>query len=320
MAPVNGVDNGKAGYGVRGGSGSGVGVRGRSDLGIGVDGGSDKSAGVYGHSTEKSGVLGQSSHWHGVVGTSAARPSDRDFAGVYGGSDPRAGLYSKIGVWGRSDPDEGGFEKGYGVIGRCTGDGYGVYGSGATGPGVFGTSDHGLAGKFKGDVEVTGKLDVKKGVFDGDVEVTGNLNVAKDILLTGADCAEDFDSSEGESIEAGTVVVIDQSGGLQPSQDPYDKKVAGVVSGAGDFRPGLVLDRQESRVGRIPVALVGKVECKVDADHSPIEVGDLLTTSPTSGHAMKADEPLKAFGAVIGKALRPLDSGRRLIPILIALQ
>jgi hypothetical protein len=68
------------------------------------------------------------------------------------------------------------------------------------------------------------------------------------------------------------------------------------------------------------VALVGKVYCKVDAQYGPIEVGDLLTTSPTLGHAMKASDPLKAFGAVIGKALRPLLAGQGLIPILIALQ
>ena len=51
-----------------------------------------------------------------------------------------------------------------------------------------------------------------------------------------------------------------------------------------------------------------------------IEIGDLLTTSPTPGHAMKADDPLKAFGTVIGKALRPLAAGQGLLPILIALQ
>jgi hypothetical protein len=63
-----------------------------------------------------------------------------------------------------------------------------------------------------------------------------------------------------------------------------------------------------------------KVYCKVDAQYGPVEVGDLLTTSPTPGHAMKASDLLKAFGAVIGKALRPLASGQELIPILIALQ
>ncbi len=53
---------------------------------------------------------------------------------------------------------------------------------------------------------------------------------------------------------------------------------------------------------------------------APIEIGDLLTTSATPGHAMKATDPHKAFGAVIGKALRPLDRGQGLIPVLIALQ
>jgi len=35
---------------------------------------------------------------------------------------------------------------------------------------------------------------------------------------------------------------------------------------------------------------------------------------------MKADDQSKAFGAVIGKALRAFREGRGLIPILIALQ
>jgi hypothetical protein len=37
-------------------------------------------------------------------------------------------------------------------------------------------------------------------------------------------------------------------------------------------------------------------------------------------NAMKAVDPAKAFGAVIGKALRPLENGVGMIPILIALQ
>jgi hypothetical protein len=65
---------------------------------------------------------------------------------------------------------------------------------------------------------------------------------------------------------------------------------------------------------------MGKVFCKVDAQYGAIDIGDLLTTSPTPGHAMKTSDPLKAFGAVIGKALRPWSSGQGLIPILIALQ
>jgi len=96
--------------------------------------------------------------------------------------------------------------------------------------------------------------------------------------------------------------------------------VAGVISGAGKYKPGLILGREETSEHRMPIALMGKVYCKVDAQFAAIAVGDLLTTSPTAGHAMKADDPAKAFGAVIGKALRPLDAGLGLIPILIALQ
>jgi hypothetical protein len=35
---------------------------------------------------------------------------------------------------------------------------------------------------------------------------------------------------------------------------------------------------------------------------------------------MKASDPARAFGAVIGKALHPLQEGRGLIPILVSLQ
>jgi hypothetical protein len=115
-------------------------------------------------------------------------------------------------------------------------------------------------------------------------------------------------------------VVLDQDGALHQSQQAYDKRVAGVISGAGDYKPGMILDRRQSQNNRLPVALVGKVYCKIDAQYAPIEVGDLLTTSPTPGHAMKAEDPLKAFGAVMGKALRPFEAGQGMIPILIALQ
>ncbi len=141
-----------------------------------------------------------------------------------------------------------------------------------------------------------------------------------DVKLLGGDCAEDFDVAEAESIEPGTVMVLGEEGALYQSQQAYDKRVAGVVSGAGDYKPGLILDKQQSRSNRKPIALLGKVFCKVDASYAPIEVGDLLTTAPTPGHAMKATDPMKAFGAVIGKALRSLETGQGLIPVLVTLQ
>src|SRR6516165_2197082 len=86
------------------------------------------------------------------------------------------------------------------------------------------------------------------------VTADGNVVVPGDILLTGADCAEHFDIGAGESPQPGTVVVIDEGGALRESREPYDKKVAGVVSGAGDYRPGLVLDRRVDGENRIAVA------------------------------------------------------------------
>jgi hypothetical protein len=117
-------------------------------------------------------------------------------------------------------------------------------------------------------------------------------------------------------------MVLNQIGELQPSNQAYDKKVAGVVSGAGNYKPALILDKKESNNNsrRMPIALMGKVYCKVDANHSSIEVGDLLTTSDTPGHAMKAGDPFRAFGTVIGKASGPIKEGIGMIPVLVALQ
>jgi hypothetical protein len=158
-------------------------------------------------------------------------------------------------------------------------------------------------------------------VMNGGGSTTIQLNGhAGDIILAGGDCAEDFDVSESEQVEPGTVMVMNREGLLEPCRQAYDKRVTGVVSGAGDLRPGIVLDKQQGRSSRVPIALLGKVYCKADAEYGAIEVGDLLVTSPTPDHAMRASDPIRAFGAVIGKALGGLESGRSLLPILVSLR
>ncbi|MEZ4869322.1 MAG: hypothetical protein R3C14_48820 [Caldilineaceae bacterium] len=226
---------------------------------------------------------------------------------IYGSSDLAEGIYGSsnrsFGVYGRTSGNNsagvfGGSEQGSGVWGETKAAGHsGIYGESKSpdGFGVFGRGR--IAGYFQGDVVVTG-----------------------DIILQNADCAEDFDIETFDLAEPGTVMVLGEEGALQPSQHAYDKRVAGVVSGAGDYKPGIVLDKQHAQGNRKPIALLGKVFCKVDASYGAINVGDLLTTSPTTGHAMKANDPLQAFGAVVGKALRSLKEGQSLIPILIALQ
>jgi len=176
--------------------------------------------------------------------------------------------------------------------------------------------------RLLGAVHITRNLTVDETAhFKKNVNVDGNLVTTGDIQLTNAaDCAEDFDVYDLEQAQPGTVMVLGEDGKLRQSQVAYDKRVAGVISGAGDYKPGIVLDKQHSQLGRKPIALIGKVFCKVDAQYGAIEVGDLLTTAPTPGHAMRAVDPFKAFGTVIGKALRPLAEGQGLIPMLIALQ
>jgi hypothetical protein len=141
-----------------------------------------------------------------------------------------------------------------------------------------------------------------------------------DIILQNADCAEDFEVAVLEDAEPGTVMVISNDSRLRISNQAYDRRVAGIVAGAGQYRPGIVLGRKKGEPNCLPIALMGRVYCKVDADPSAIEVGDLLTTSSTPGYAMKADDPMRAFGAVIGKALGKLDAGKGLIPVLVTLQ
>lgn len=264
--------------------------------GNGISGVSNAGTGVHGKSVSSFGVLGESTTGRGVVAVSdgdyGLRASSRASAGIRGSSVEGRGV-------------EGWATKSEGVVGIST-TGNGVWGqTEGTGIGVLGSSGGGIGVYGKG-----GRL---AGFFEGNVEVTG------DLTCTNADCAEDFDLADA-AVDGGTVMVLGEQGVLHESSRAYDPCVAGVVSGAGTFRPGIILDRHAGRTGRKAIALLGKVYCKVDAQHAPIAVGDLLTSSAVAGHAMKACDRERAFGAVIGKALQPLDSGRGLIPILIALQ
>ena len=160
---------------------------------------------------------------------------------------------------------------------------------------------------------------------DGDNQTLAQASIhlngdAGDIVLQNADCAEEFEVEDDADMEPGTVMVIGDNTRLRTSQEAYDRRVAGIVAGAGNLRPGIVLGRQLSQAKRLPIALMGRVFCKVDASNGRIQVGDLLTTSSIPGHAMKVLDPAKAFGAVIGKALDSLNGNSGLIRVLVALQ
>jgi hypothetical protein len=175
----------------------------------------------------------------------------------------------------------------------------------------------GHAGFFDGKVYATDDV-----WTDGNHILTkGSIKIEKgDILLTSAsDCAEDFDVAPSSEAEPGTVMILSGENCLSESTEPYDTRVAGVISGAGTYKPGIVLDRKPGP-NRHPVALLGKVYCKVDAGYGAVAPGDLLTTSPTKGHAMKVQDSLRGIGAVLGKAMASLTGGCGLIPVLVTLR
>lgn len=148
-------------------------------------------------------------------------------------------------------------------------------------------------------------------------------------FVAGSDFAEALPAKGGKAgYEPGDVLVLsaDQPRVVEKAHHPYDAKVAGIYS----TRPAVLGAEKdgETRVDPddIPVAIVGIVPTKVTAENGPIQPGDLLTTSSTPGHAMKASPVLVngfAFyptGTILGKALEPLEVGTGVIKVLVILR
>jgi hypothetical protein len=297
-------ENSANGNGVVGSSDSNDGMFGTSRTGNGVRGLSVNGHGVYGQSSVAVGVFGKSSQFEGVRGESSA---------TYSGGVVGYNLNTGVGVYGQSD-------RGIGVQARSV-NGTGVDGGSTNGIGVYGISQG--ANGFGGFFRNTGggiALNVEGRTRTGVLEITG-----------GADFAENFDISVAETtalatttkVEAGMVVSIDPAnpGKLQLSARSYDRRVAGIISGAGGVKPGMMMSQAGTLAdGQHPVALTGRVYCWVDASQGAIEPGDLLTSSATPGHAMKAVDPAKAQGAIIGKAMTGLKEGKGLVLVLVTLQ
>ncbi len=160
------------------------------------------------------------------------------------------------------------------------------------------------------------------------IDATGLVSVDVLRITGGSDLAEPFRVT-GPRVEPGWVMVIDDvhAGELRPSTSEYDRKVAGVVSGAGGIHAALTLTQAAETGGREAgsermrnVALSGRVYVMADATEAPIEPGDLLTTSNTPGHCMKAVDHGRAEGAILGKAMSPLKGGKGLVLALVTLE
>lgn len=149
----------------------------------------------------------------------------------------------------------------------------------------------------------------------------GTLFVKVLTITGGADIAEPFRMSEA-NLAKGSVVVIDEAhpGQLKLSTEPYDRRVAGVISGAGGVSPGLSLQQKGRVEGDQQVALTGRVYVQADTSNGPIKPGDLLTTSQAAGHAMRVTDHSRAQGAILGKAMTSLKEGTGLVLVLVTLQ
>jgi hypothetical protein len=181
--------------------------------------------------------------------------------------------------------------------------------------------------------------------------VPGDISLGGRLLggAKGGYVMDRFVNRLGDTLEAGDVVVI--AGGALGYYGPgdsipvppvdlaagaYDTRVCGIVcevhaETAGDDgaeprafssteRAGMDTSRvAPGQVGHM-VTLGAYAFCKVDADIAPVAAGDLLTTSPTRGHAQKVLDRGQAAGAIVGKALAGLDRGRGIVPVMVMLQ
>lgn len=160
--------------------------------------------------------------------------------------------------------------------------------------------------------------------LDGDLGGDGRV-ITQELQITGgSDLSEQFTvNSDNAAPAPGMVVCIDPDnvGHLLVSSRAYDRTVAGVMSGAGGVKPGMLMGQKGSPAdGDHPVALTGRVYVWCDASYGAIAAGDLLTTSGTPGHAMTVQDHAKAQGAILGKAMGSLVSGKGLVLTLVSLQ
>jgi len=287
-------------------TGSGLGVLGESDgdQGVGVRGNAGNTAIAalnYGGYFQSSGGKGI-----GVLGIAASVGTG---ASNYGGYFAASGGKG-IGVFGTATATATGATYG-GYFEATKGDsGIGVYGHGS----IWGA-------KFFGDQIGIYANSYVAGSFQGKVQILARQSGSLVMELgEGLDYAEGFDVTENSVLAPGTVLVIDTEnpGNLKTSKQAYDTRVAGIVSGAKGLGTAI-------RVGGnnfdVDVALAGRVYCNVDATEQAVAPGDLLTTSSITGYAMKVTDHQKAHGAILGKAMQPLERGKKgQILVLVTLQ
>ena len=130
-------------------------------------------------------------------------------------------------------------------------------------------STYGLAVDTAGNVGIGTETPQRKLDVNGDATMR-DLSVRVLTIRGGADLAEPFAMSHAD-VAPGTVVVIDTKnpGKLRKSAAAYDKKVAGIVSGANGVRPGISMIQEDMLEPGENVALSGRVYVKANTSGGP---------------------------------------------------
>lgn len=257
-----------------------------------------------------------------VVGSSFAAAYFENFGSQVGSNAVRAVITgapnNSAAVTALNTVAPGAGQLNFGLYATAVGTGQAIRGDAAAGVGVVGTCTNltGYGGYFINTVSGGMAL-----------WADGPMQCKSLKILGGADLAEPFDvraTAAEPDVRPGMVVVIDADhpGELRLADQPYDTRVAGIISGANGLEPGMVMksEGQEKAEGRYPVAMTGRVWCYADATGAPIRPGDRLTTSTIPGCAMRAADDARAGGAVIGKAMTELKDGKGLVLVLVNLQ
>jgi Collagen triple helix repeat (20 copies) len=151
------------------------------------------------------------------------------------------------------------------------------------------------------------------GATEFQVDASGDVYAHGAFHPNGVDYSDQLPATT--NIGPGDVVVIGADGLLHRSSHRASRKVAGVFS----TQPGVVGQRDDERRTTIPVALAGMIPVKVTNENGDIQPGDLLVSSSTPGHAMRASQN-PASGTVIGKAMEALRASSGEIQMLVMLR
>ncbi len=161
--------------------------------------------------------------------------------------------------------------------------------------------------------DATGNRRVQLGVSadgNGYVRVNGtNVN----------DYAELLELATRDGVVPGSVVAYDASArGIVPASAANARQVVGVISGAGGFRPGMVIGSRSDESQDFPVSMSGLIYVRVSDEAGEIVPGDLLVPSSVAGVGMRMVDPSAAAGMVFGKALEPWSgTGEGLVLMLV---